>query len=86
MNHLGVLSGILILIGLLASYRLFVGPTIYDRLISLNVVGVIVTIVFIIISIETGMGFYVDIGISFTLLNAVGTIAFAKYLEGDDFI
>ncbi len=86
MSLLAYISAILIFIALMTSYRLFVGPTIYDRLISLNVTGVVLTIVFIIMSIDTDMGFYVDIAISFTLLNFIGTIAFAKYLEGGEFI
>ncbi len=85
-SYLTFISTILIFIALIASHRLFIGPTIYDRLISLNVAGVILTIVFIIMSIDTGMGFYVDIAISFTLLNFIGTVAFAKYLEGGEFI
>ncbi len=85
MNLLTMISFILIFIGLLSSYRLFVGPSIYDRLISLNVVGVIVTIILVIMSIESSLGLYLDVAISFVMLQFVGTIAFAKYLEGGDF-
>ncbi len=85
MTLLTAISVFLIFVALLASYRLFVGPTIYDRLISLNVAGLVLTIVFILMSVDTGLGFYVDIAISFVLLNFIGTIGFAKYLEGDDF-
>lgn len=85
MNLLGIVSIILLFITLFASYRLFVGPTIFDRLIALNVVSVIATIVFVIISIDTGLGVYLDIAISFVLLDFIGTIAFAKYLEGGEF-
>lgn len=85
MNLLTMVSFILIFIGLLSSYRLFVGPSIYDRLISLNVVGVIVTIILVIMSIELGLGVYLDVAISFVMLQFVGTIAFAKYLEGGEF-
>ena len=85
MNLLSIVSFILIFIGLFASYRLFIGPTVYDRLISLNVVGVIVTIVLVLMSIETSLGLYLDVAISFVMLQFVGTIAFAKYLEGGEF-
>jgi len=79
-------SVILVFISLFASYRLFLGPTIYDRLISLNVVGVIITIILILISIETDLGLYLDIALSFVMLDFVGTIALIKYLEGGDFV
>ncbi|MFO7991910.1 MAG: monovalent cation/H+ antiporter complex subunit F [Thermoplasmata archaeon] len=85
MNFLEGVSTILIFIALFASYRLFVGPSVYDRLISLNVVGVMVTIILIIQSIQSGMGLYLDIAISFIMLSFVGTIAFVKYIEGEDF-
>lgn len=86
MTLLSLIATILVFIALLASYRLFVGPSVYDRMISLNVVGVIVTIILIIISVETGLGLYLDIALSFIMLNFVGTIAFIKYLEGGDFV
>lgn len=85
MNLLTIISFILIFIGLLSSYRLFIGPTIYDRLISLNVVGVIVTVILVIMSINSSLGLYLDVAISFIMLQFVGTIAFAKYLEGGEF-
>jgi len=80
------ISVILIFIAILASYRLFLGPTIYDRLVSLNVVGVIITIILILISLETDLGLYLDIALSFIMLDFVGTIALVKYLEGGEFI
>jgi len=79
-------SIILLFIALLASYRLFVGPTVYDRLVSLNVVGVIITIILILISVETDLGLYLDIALSFVMLDFVGTIALVKYLEGGEFV
>ncbi len=85
MTFLDGISTILIFITLFASYRLFLGPSVYDRLISMNVTGVMVTIILILQSISTGMGLYIDIAISFIMLNFVGTIAFVKYIEGDDF-
>ncbi len=85
MSILMLLSVILIFAVLLSSYRLFMGPTVYDRLLALNLVGVVVTVIFILVSVDTGMGHYMDIAVSFMVLDFVGTIAFARYLEGGDF-
>ncbi len=79
-------SVLLVFIALFASYRLFIGPTIYDRIVSLNVVGVIITIILILISMETDLGLYLDIALSFVMLDFVGTIALVKYLEGGEFV
>ncbi len=85
MSLLMVLSVILIFAVLLSSYRVFMGPTIYDRLLALNLVVVVVSVIFILVSVDTGMGHYMDIAVSFIILDFVGTIAFARYLEGGDF-
>ncbi len=85
MSLLIVLSVILIFAVLLSSYRVFMGPTIYDRLLALNLVVVVVSVIFILVSVDTGMGHYMDIAVSFIILDFVGTIAFARYLEGGDF-
>ncbi len=85
MSILWAMSIILIFAVLLSSYRVFLGPTIYDRLLALNLVAVVVTIIFILVSVDTGMGHYMDIAVSFIVLDFVGTIAFAHYLEGGEF-
>ncbi len=76
---------ILLFISILASYRLFLGPSVYDRLVSLNVVGIMMTIILILTSVETNLGIYLDIALSFIMLDFVGSIAIIKYLEGGDF-
>lgn len=86
MNLYLSISIILTFIALLASYRLFLGPSVYDRLVSLNVVGVIVIIIFVLMSLETNMGLFLDIALSFIMLDFVGTIAMIKYLEGGEFV
>ncbi len=85
MSLLEIIAAILILIALLSSYRVFIGPTVYDRLIALNVVVVVVVVIFTVISVDWGIGYFLDITISFLLLNFLATLAFIRYLEGGDF-
>ena len=75
---------ILLGIAVLSSYRLFVGPTLQDRLISLSCVSVILITILVIMSYIYNNTFYLDISIAFLLLDFVGVIAFTKYLGRED--
>lgn len=71
---------LLLLTAILSSYRLFVGPTIQDRLVSLSCISVILIILLVIVSIHLNHMFYLDIAIVFLLLDFIGMIAITKYL------
>ena len=75
----------LIGVAIFSAYRLIAGPTIQDRLVSLNSISVIFIIILALYSLESKNVFFLDIAISFLLLDFVGMIAFTKYLgrEGD---
>lgn len=64
-----------------SSYRLIVGPTIQDRLVSLNSVTIISIIILVFLSIIENIGFYLDIAIAFLFFDFAGMIAFTKYLD-----
>ncbi len=75
---------LLLITAILSSYRLFVGPTIQDRLVSLSCVSIIFIIILVILSIHYNQIFYLDIAIAFLLLDFVGMIAFTKYLGREE--
>lgn len=70
----------LIGVTIFASYRLIVGPTIQDRLVSLNTISIISIVILVLYSFGSDNTFFLDIAISFILLDFVGMIAFTKYL------
>jgi multisubunit Na+/H+ antiporter MnhF subunit len=72
---------ILFFAALFASYRLFVGPTIQDRLVSLNSVTIIFIIILVSLSIQENNGFYLDIALAFIFFDFVGMVAFTKHLN-----
>ncbi|MBU0497784.1 MAG: hypothetical protein KKG04_07515 [Candidatus Thermoplasmatota archaeon] len=72
---------LLTIAALLSSYRLFIGPTIQDRIISLSCITVILIINLVILSIHYSVAYYLDIAIAFLLLDFVGTIVLTKYLS-----
>lgn len=70
----------LIGVSIFTLYRLIIGPTIQDALVALNSISIIFIVILVLYSIHTNNHFFLDIGISFLLLDFVGMIAFTKYL------
>ncbi|HOO99176.1 MAG TPA: monovalent cation/H+ antiporter complex subunit F [Bacteroidales bacterium] len=66
----------------LCLYRIIRGPTIPDRMVAIDIFGILVVGVCAIISIDTGKSFILDIGIAWIILSFIGTLTLAKYLSG----
>jgi multicomponent Na+:H+ antiporter subunit F len=63
-------------------YRIIRGPTIPDRMVAVDIFGILVVGVCAIISIQTERSFILDIGIAWIILSFIGTLTLAKYLTG----
>jgi multicomponent Na+:H+ antiporter subunit F len=63
-------------------YRIIRGPTIPDRMVGIDIFGILVVGICAIISIETDKDFIMDIGIAWIILSFIGTLTLAKYLSG----
>jgi multicomponent Na+:H+ antiporter subunit F len=63
-------------------YRIIKGPTIPDRMVAIDIFGILVVGVCAIISIQTGKSYILDIGIAWIILSFIGTLTLAKYLSG----
>jgi multicomponent Na+:H+ antiporter subunit F len=72
-----------ILIGLsfLCLYRVVRGPTIPDRMVGIDIFGILVVGICALLVIKTERTFILDIGISWAILSFIGTLALAKYLS-----
>jgi multicomponent Na+:H+ antiporter subunit F len=63
-------------------YRVVRGPTVYDRVLGLNGISTKAIIVLIVIgTVYDRVEMFVDISTGYALLNLVGALAIAKYLE-----
>ena len=63
-------------------YRVVQGPTVFDRVLGLNGLSTKAIILLVVIgTIYERVGMFVDISTGYALLNLVGSIAIAKYLE-----
>jgi len=63
-------------------YRIIRGPTIPDRMVGIDIFGILVVGICAIISIQTEKSFILDIGIAWVILSFIGTLTLAKYLSG----
>ena len=76
---------IIILAAFMCLYRIMLGPTSADRIVAIDIMGVLIVGFCAILSISTGRSWYIDIGIVWALQSFISTLALSKYLEGKDF-
>ncbi len=61
-------------------YRVIKGPTIADRMVGIDILGILVVGITAIIAVKTERMFILDIGIAWIILSFIGTLTLAKYL------
>jgi len=76
---------ILLLCAFLCLFRVLGGPTAADRLVSIDILGILIVGFCAILSLTTGRPWYLDIGIAWALQSFIGVLALTKYLEGRSF-
>lgn len=65
----------------LALYRAFKGPRVYDRLLSVNVIGTKTVVLIALVGFIFERPHFLDIALVYALINFIATIAFLKYRE-----
>jgi len=81
-NYVNILLYIQIALSGVCLYRIIRGPTIPDRMVGIDIFGILVVGICAILSIQTERSFMLDIGIAWIILSFIGTLALAKYLSG----
>lgn len=66
---------------LLALIRAFIGPTIHDRILAVNVVGTKTVLMIAVVGFITGRPEFIDIAIVYAMLNYIGIIAVLRVFE-----
>ncbi len=62
-------------------YRIVKGPSIPDRMVGIDIFGILVVGICAILTMITDRMFIIDIGIAWILLSFIGTLTLAKYLS-----
>ncbi len=65
-----------------ALYRVAVGPTSFDRLVGVNVIGTKTAVLLVLIgTLFDRLDMFVDFALAYALLNFVGSLVVARYLN-----
>jgi len=84
-NFLGRVLYIIILACILCLYRVWRGPTGADRIVAIDILGIMIIGLCAVLTISTGRPWYIDIGIAWALQSFITALALSKYLEGKGF-
>jgi len=76
------LINVILFAALFIFYRVIIGPTPADRIIAVDIFGVLIIGMLALLGLYYKESFFMDIGLIWALLSFVASIAFAKILEG----
>jgi multicomponent Na+:H+ antiporter subunit F len=65
----------------LAFIRLAKGPTLPDRVIAIDLIGVLLVCVLVVTAGSTTVQAFLDVAMVIALISFVGTVAYARYIE-----
>ena len=82
MDLLAILLYIQMALAVFCLYRVIRGPSIADRMVGIDIFGILVVGICAILAIQTQRSFILDIGIAWIILSFIGTLTLAKYLSG----
>jgi multicomponent Na+:H+ antiporter subunit F len=66
---------------LLAVVRLIKGPTLPDRIVAMDLIGVLVVGLIVVLAASTGVRATLDAAVVIALIGFVGTVAYAAYVQ-----
>ncbi|HFC04141.1 MAG TPA: pH regulation protein F [Rhizobiales bacterium] len=69
---------------IIAVIRALRGPTVFDRLLAANSIGTAAILLLAVLGFITGRPEFLDIGITYSLLNLIGTLAVLKFIRYGD--
>jgi len=75
----------LVLAIILCVIRITLGPTPADRVMSIDILGILIIGICGLLALVTGRDMFLDIAIAWALQSFISTLALAKYLEGKSF-
>jgi len=75
------LACFLIILAIITTYRVITGPTLTDRLIAADTIGIFMAMVMLLLGLYFNIVLLVDIVLAYAILLFVDILIFAKYLE-----
>ena len=68
----------------LAVTRAIRGPTVFDRVLAGNAIGTLAILLLAVVGFLTGRPEFLDIGLTYLLLNLIGTLAVLRFFRHGD--
>lgn len=72
---------ILMSTAIMVAYRAIIGPTVADRLVAISVIGTTTLIVLILVAYIYNQPIFVDISLTYAMLNFIVAVAAGRYLQ-----
>jgi multicomponent Na+:H+ antiporter subunit F len=69
---------------LLTFVRLVRGPTLPDRVVAIDLLGVLVVGLIVVYTAASGAKAFLDVAMVIALVSFLGTVAYARYIERDE--
>ncbi len=79
-----VATGAVLLALLITVIRAIRGPTVFDRVLAANTIGTLAILLLASLGFLTGRPEFLDIGLTYGLLNLIGTFAVLKFFRHGD--
>lgn len=78
---LNFIFGIFIVYGILILLRIILGPTVWDRILGLNLFSAIIIILILLTALIDELNYLVDVAIVYSLLGYVSIIFISRFVE-----
>ncbi|MEZ6091421.1 MAG: monovalent cation/H+ antiporter complex subunit F [Pirellulaceae bacterium] len=69
----------------LALIRAMLGPTVFDRVLALNMFGTKTVLLICVVDFITGRGDFLDLALLYSLMNFIGMVALLRFTEYGSF-
>ncbi len=76
------LINVILFCSLFVLYRVIVGPSPADRIVAVDILGVLIIGLLALLGIWYDQSFFMDIGLIWALMSFIASLAFSKILEG----
>lgn len=81
---MGLSITMLAVAALVTLVRLLRGPTLPDRVVAIDLIGVLIVGLIVLESAATGERAFLDVAMVIALVSFVGTVAYARYVEREE--
>ncbi len=81
---LAVTTAAVLVVMAMALARAILGPTVYDRILAVNMFGTKTVLIIALVGFLAGRPDFLDISLLYALINFIGTIAVLKFLRYGD--